>query len=316
MEPMEIIQMFYETGVLVGRSKDMIGENNNYRPIIPIPNSIAGELSGLYNDLQFTLGQIQGITGLNDITDGSTPNPRTLVSGYENANQSTNNALYPMMYGERYLLEQLADDVMTRMQQAVRKGKVEGYLPALNKNILKFIEVSPDISLRDFGILLEERSTEDQKQILLQQMASDIQNGYLDTSDAIYIVNTHNVKQAQIILSFKVKRNKQRMQAEALQNQQLTMQGQQQSALVAEQAKQQTINLEYDRKLELLEREKEWDYRIQELKLGIQTKQIADTNDTKVLTSAMQAGAREGLPASPAEEAEVNEAVPEFEIGN
>ncbi|MEO7140841.1 MAG: hypothetical protein ABIY51_11270, partial [Ferruginibacter sp.] len=217
MEPGDLIKMFMETGVLLGRSEDEGGQprSQNWKPIIPIENTAASELAMFYQDLISTITAIEKMTGYNDVTMGQASS-KTLVPGYETAQQSTNEALYPMAFAEEWLTLQLAENVLCRMQQGIKKGGIEGYAPALNSNLLRFIELSPDLALRDYGIEIEKKTSDDQKMWLLQLMSADIQNGFLDSSDAVTLVNTKNVKQAQGIWSFKVKRAKQQMQQEKM----------------------------------------------------------------------------------------------------
>lgn len=288
MKPMDLLTMFMETGVLVGRSQGVMGDNVNYKPIIPIQNSIATELAALYQDLQFTMNQIQTMTGLNDITDGSTPNAKTLVPGYENANLSTNNALQHMSFGEKMLYQQLAQDVLTRTQQGLRKGGIEGYAPALNTNTLMLISLSADLALHEYGIMLEEKPTDDQRQLLIQTLQMDIAQGLLNTSDVFYISNTFNVKQAQMILSYRVEKNRQKMEQSKMAINQQTIQGQQQSALMAEQAKQQTLQMEYELKMRLEHLKIMGQLEVEKIKLGAMAEMNAQTNQTKVATQAMQ----------------------------
>jgi hypothetical protein len=134
-----------------------------------------------------------------------------LTPGYESAEMSTEDTLYPIVFCREQLVEQLAKDVLARMQQGVRLGKIEGHMPyqgALNQNALTFVQVSPDIAYREYGIMIEARTSNEQKMWLLQQMQQDIANGFLDSSDAAILINTHNVKQAMMIWAYKVKKAK------------------------------------------------------------------------------------------------------------
>lgn len=239
MKPLDLLQMFMETGVLVGRSQGVMGDNVNYKPIIPIQNSIANDLQMLLTDLQICLQQLQAMFGLNDATDASTPSPKLLNGVASMMDQGTNNSLADIIRAKKMLKQKLANDVLLRTQQGLRKGGISGYAPALNTNTLKFMELSDTLCMRDYGIMLEDKPDDEQKQFLYQQLQFDIQNGFLDTSDAIYVMDTYNLKQAQMILAYRVKRNKMQKQQEAMQNQQQTIQGQQQSAQQSAQMAQQ-----------------------------------------------------------------------------
>jgi hypothetical protein len=245
MTSLELIQMFFETGVLVGRSKDAQGMPlfQHSQPVIPIENTAASELQMFYQDLQMTLEAIARLTGDNDATMGEA-NPKTLVPGYQMANTSTNQTIAPVYQAGKSLVQSLAEDVLLRMKQGVQKGGVSGYAPALNGNTLRFMQLSDDLPLRDHGIMLEEKTTDDEKQYLLQLMQQDIANGYLDSSDAVLIIETHNVKQAMQIWAYRVKKAKQQVQQDKMQQLQQQTQGNLQAQQQAAQAAQQQFQME------------------------------------------------------------------------
>lgn len=293
MQPKELLQMFFDSGILLGRSKDAAGNpmGPNWKPIIPVENTALSELSVMYQDLLNTVQQIEATTGYNAITAGD-PNPKTLVPGYEMANISTDDALFAISFGERYLSEKLADDVLCRMQQGLRKGEVSGYARSLNTNTVTFLRLSPGISMREYGIKLEERTSDDQRMWLMTQMQQDIANGYLDTSDAIQIINTHNAKQAQQILAYRVKKSKQALNMQKMQEIEAANQGNQQAAMIAEQGRQQQLAME----LESKERIKmmELQAQIEMKKLEIQGKQMVsnETAGAKVESAEITAVAK------------------------
>lgn len=264
MQPKELLQMFFDTGVLVGRSQDEAGnpKGPNWKPVIPIENTAASELAMFYQDLLNTVMTIEKITGYNDITSGN-PNPKTLVPGYEMAQQSTNDALYPMAWAEETLTLSLAENVLLRMQQGLRKsGGLNGYAMALNTNSLRTISINPGIALRDYGIRLEKKTSDDQKMWLLQQMQQDIANGYLNTSDAVMLVNTRNAKEAQMIWAYRVRKEKERLQEYELQKIQMNNQGASEAAQVAAQLEAQKVD-------------QEWNYKLQEQQMKLQAELAA-----------------------------------------
>lgn len=283
MKPLDLLQMFFETGVLPVRLKDVMGDNVNYKPIIPTDNNAYQQLTVMYQHLQLVLQQMQSIIGLNELTDASTPNPKTLNGVASIAVDSTNNSLYPLQFAERFLVEQLANDMMLRMQQAVKRGPVEGFAKALNSNTLHFMKVSEELSLRDYGIMLDEKPTDDQKQLLLMQIQQDQAMGLLDSADALYILNVYNVKQAQQMLAYKVRKNKEAAEKAKMAINQQTIEGQQQSAMMAEQAKRETIEHEWNLKFQYLQMEKDLEARNLQLELQVKDKMNNENNQTKLM---------------------------------
>jgi hypothetical protein len=310
MSPKELLTMFFETGVLVGRSvnEDGTPKGNNWKPVIPIENSVANELAMLVQDLQFSLSEIERMTGYNQITAGN-PNPKTLVPGYEMANESTNDALYPLAAAETNLTERLAYDVLRRTQQALKKGAVEGYALAININALTIMSISPDISLREYGIMLQKKTTEPEKMMLLQAMQEDIRAGFLDSSDSVTLINTHNVKQAEMIWSYKVKRNKEMMQQQEMQKIELNNQGAKEAAMIAQQAasEQQQMKMQFDMAMKQMELQAEIEK--ERLKLDYQYRMNTESNMTKLQISDQDNEGRVGSAAIQGEAKQISQQI-------
>jgi len=292
MQPKELLTMFFETGVLVGRSLKADGSpmNPNSKPVIPIENTAASELQMFYEDLQMVLQEIQAITGFNDVTTGNA-NPRTLVPGYELANESTNDALYPMALAEQNLSERLAYDVLRRTQQGLKRGGISGYAPALNENTLQFLSINPEISAREYGIMLEQKSTEQEKMLLLQQMQPDIQNQLLDYSDAVVVMSTHNVKEAQQIFAVKVKKAKERIQQQELQKIQLNNEGAKEAAMIAQQQQLAQKQMEYEFELQKEQMRIKGELQKEQMRIQAQLAIAQQNNMTKLdIADAEQGG--------------------------
>jgi len=286
MQPKELLQMFFETGVLVGRSvkEDNTPQSPNWKPVIPIENTAASELAMFYQDLINTIQTIERITGFNDATMGDA-NPKTLVPGYQLANQSTIDALYPLAFAEEQISTSLAEQVLCRMQQGVKKGDVSGYARALNANTLRAIKVSPDIALRDYGIEIEKRTSDDQKMWLLQQMQQDIANGYLDTSDAVTLVNTRNAKQAQMIWAYKVKKTKEGMNQQKMAEIQAQNKGAQQAAQIAQEGALQQKQMDYQFELQKKRMELDAEKEIKLAQIQSAERQNLMTNQAKIVVA-------------------------------
>ncbi len=202
--------------------------------------------------------------------------------------EGTNNALTHIVQGEKKLLESLSNAVVLRLQDVVLKGEVKGYLRSLGSNTLNFIRINPNIHLHEYGIILEDKPTDDQRAMLMQQVQASQINGLLDIEDAIIIQNTDNLKVAQQLLAYKVKKRREDEEAKAMRMQEMNAQVQQQSAMVAEQAKQQTIQVEGQVKSQIIQVEKEFDAKLLELKYQyeLQLEQMRQTG--KVATKQVE----------------------------
>lgn len=312
MTPQELLQMFLDSGIILGRSLNDAGDpiQGNTQPIIPMMNSIMAELVGFFQDLQNTVMAIEKMTGYNDITSGN-PNPKTLVPGYELANQSTNDALYPLAFSEESLSTRLAEDVYCRMQQGIKRGKVSGYAPyvsALGTNTLRFIELDGNKMLRDCGIMLEKKTTEQDKQMIFSWVQGDIANKFLDISDAISVIYCHNAKQAISILAYRVKKAKEAMQKNEMAKIKLNNDGSKEAAIVAAGLTKEQKQLEFahEQAMAKIEADKEVAMLMEKLasqeRIALhqdQTKMaVADTTGTAKIVSTDLAGQHEQVKES------------------
>jgi hypothetical protein len=157
------------------------------------------------------------------------------------------------------------------------------------------MELSDKLCLRDYGIMLEDKPTDDQKQLLYQQLQFDIQNGFLDTSDAFYIMDTYNLEQAQMILSYRAKRNKQQIdqQKQAINAQ--TIQGQQQSAQVTAQLAQQQTMLEHQNKMEEIRLQGMFTLEDTRLKMHLQLQGLQQSNQVALAGHVIGAQSQENM---------------------
>lgn len=266
LTPMKVIDLYNKTGTLVYRRADQQGRMTNYKPIEELENGLGRDVMTYYQIIQNHIQMLRDITGMNEMTDGSTPDPRTLTTVAKLAYEGTNNALAHIIGGEKKLLESLSNAIVLRIQDVAEVGGVKGYVRSLGSNTMKFFQTSPNLALYEFGIFIEDKPTDDQRAMLLQQVQAGQAGGMLDIEDAIVIQNTDNLKVAQQILAYKIKKRREQAQQDAMQQQQMNGQIQMQSAQAAEQAKQQTLQLEAQVKSQLIQVEKEMDAKLIEMK--------------------------------------------------
>lgn len=266
MQPMEVLDLYNKTGTLVFRKLDAQGRQTNYKPIEELENGLGSDVMNYMQVIQNSIQMLRDITGMNEMTDGSTPDPRTLTTVAKMAAESTNNALAHILTADRRLLEELANSVILRLQDVVERGPIEGYIRSLGGNTLKFIKLSSKVAMHEYGIMIEDKPTDEAKAMLMQQVQAMSANGLMDIEDAIIIQNTDNLKVAQQLLGYKISKRKKEEENRRQQDIQMNAQVQQESAMVAEQAKQQTMQVEGQVKSQLIQVEKEYDAKLLEMK--------------------------------------------------
>lgn len=266
MTPMKVLDLYNKTGTLIYRKMDQQGRMTNYKPIEELENGLGRDVMNYWQIIQNHIQMVRDITGMNEMTDGSTPDPRTLTTVAKLAYEGSNNAMTSIILGEKKLLESLSNAIILRIQDVSQKGGVKGYARALGGNTINFFKTSENLALYEFGIFLEDKPTDDQRAMLMQQVQAMSAQGLMDIEDAIIIQNTDNLKVAQQLLAYKMRKRKEEAQAQAIQQQQMNAQVQMQSAQAAEQAKQQTLQVEAQVKSQLIQVEKELEAKLLEIK--------------------------------------------------
>lgn len=257
LSPASILDLYYQKGVLVYRKMDPAGNMTNYRPIEELTGGVGDEVIRWSQTIEFLVNKLRDITGLNEYTDGSTPDSRTLTTIANMANEGTNNSLYAVTDTERDIFERLTYSLAQRIQILAKKGKASGYKNAVGSASVEFMKLNPQVSMHEFGIKIEDKPTDMQKE-RLRQMAEQMAGAdMIDFEDLMVIEQMESFKAAQMLLAYKIKRRKKEKQQESLALQEANARAQQQSTVVSEEEKRKTLQLEYDLKLRNLQVELE-----------------------------------------------------------
>jgi hypothetical protein len=292
MNPTKVMDFIFSNFVVPYRSTDLLSQNPNYKPVSIEASGQLAVFGQLYQELQNTLDMMRQVSGLNELTDGSTPNAKTLVPVANAAMESTNNALYLLSFADKQLIQDLADAIVSKVQIAVKLGKVEGYARALGEETVKFFQISPDISIHEFGIFIEDVPSDFERQQLIQELNIRDSQGLIEPEDKILVMSTKNLKMASMILAYRIKKRREKLQEFELQKIQEASQGNAMATQVAEQEKRVTLQTQLEVDVARINAEKQWDYIIQ---MGKKDKDIQEAEiqkEAKVIAQRIQADAR------------------------
>ena len=192
----------------------------------------------------------------------------------------------------------LAEDVLCRMQQAIRKSGIKGFAPAVNTNTLRAISISSDIAWRDYGIYIEKKPTEQERMWLMQMMQKDIDAGILSGNLAITLINTKNAKQAQMIWAYRVDKERERQQQARLQEIQAQNEGNIQSAQLAAQAQSALLDKELAHKEKLKAMEIYAELEKERMKQETSRLNNQETASAKIITQEISNQGKEQLSQS------------------
>ena len=234
--PQEALNMYFQTGSIVGRSLTQDGDPNRGKvPIQELQSSSANaKIQSLIQTYQYYLQMIRDVTGLNEARDGSQPDKDSLVGLQKMAANASNIATKHILDASLYLTLRMCENISLRVADALdfslTANSLKQSISVFNVETLK--EISK-LNLHDFGIYLElEPDDEDQAQ-LEQNIQVALQNQGIDLEDAIDIRQIKNIKLANQML--KLKRNQKQIQDQENQKAMIAAQGEA-NAKAAEQA--------------------------------------------------------------------------------
>ena len=292
MNPTKVMDFIFSNFVVPYRSTDLLSQNPNYKPVSIEASGQLAVFGQLYQELQNTLDMMRQVSGLNELTDGSTPNAKTLVPVANAAMESTNNALYLLSFADKQLIQALADAIVSKVQIAVKLGKVEGYARALGEETVKFLRINPDISIHEFGIFIQDVPSDFERQQLIQELNIRDSQGLIEPEDKILVMSTKNLKMASMLLAYRIKKRREKLQEFELQKIQEASQGNAMAVQVAEQEKRTTLQTQLEVDIARINAEKQWEYIIQ---MGKKEKDIQEAEiqkEAKVIAQRIQADSR------------------------
>lgn len=257
MKAIDVLDMFSQTGILVYRKISLDGQAMNYKPIEELDNGLGTEAQEYFAVIDNHMRKIRDMIGFNDITDGTTPDPKTLNGVASMAAEATNNALHHLFDAEKKLIEMVAEDVAIRVHDSIAFKKESPYQYVLAPDSIKSIRENKDQIYREFSISIEYGSDKFEKEALLLQIQKELDAGRITLADAIAVKSCRNSKQAEQILAHRIKKNLERI---ALQKQQEVMANAKANAdagIAVEQVKQQTLQMAHQFEMEKLAFERE-----------------------------------------------------------
>ena len=246
--PQEALNMFFQTGSVIGRSFTSEGDINPGKvPIQEITSGSGGnKIQALIANYNYYMQMIRDVTGLNEARDGSMPDKNALVGIQKIAAANSNTATRHILQSGLFLTAELADCLSLRISDVLEYSPTkDAFIHALGVHNVATLEEISELHLYDFGIFIELSPDEEEKQRLENNIQMALQQQTIELEDAIDIRNVKNVKLANEVLKIRRKKkqaNDRRLQRENIQAQsQANAQASQQAAQVEVQ-KNQALN--------------------------------------------------------------------------
>ena len=237
--PQEALNMFFQTGSVVGRSFTSEGDQNPGKvPIQQISNGVnSGKLQSLIQTYNYYLQMIRDVTGLNEARDGSMPDKNALVGVQKLAAANSNTATRHILQSMLYLTAETAECLSLRISDIIEYSPTkDAFIQALGAHNVATLEEMKNLHLYDFGIFIELMPDEEEKALLENNIQVALGQKLIELDDAIDLRGIRNIKLANQMLKIKRRQKQERDQAIAQQNIEAQSQANAQAQEVAAQA--------------------------------------------------------------------------------
>ena len=310
--PQEALNMFFQTGSIIGRSMTADGDGNPGRmPIQEIASGSGGQKMGsLIQTYNYYMQMIRDATGLNEARDGSSPDKNALVGIQKIAAANSNTATRHILQAGLFLTQEVAESLVLRISDILEYSPTaKAFIQQIGSHNVATLKEMKDLHLYDFGIHIELTPDEEEKQMLENNIQMALQKGIIELEDAIDIREIKSLKLANQLLKLRRKKkmekdqqmqqqnmekqsqtNQQAAQAKAqsdMQANQAKMQGEMQLEQTRAQMRMQQLEAEMQSKKELMQLEFELNMQLRKMEMqtasrGEQVKEDRKDERTKI----------------------------------
>lgn len=270
--PQEALNMYFQTGSIIGRSLTVEGDPNPGKvPIQELPGGGGNQVQLLIGAYNQYLQMIRDITGLNEARDGSDPDPKALVGVQKMAAANSNVATRHILDSSMFITKKLAECISLRFKDVLEFHPTkELFINSIGGFSVGSLKELQNLHLHDFGIFLDLEPDEEEKARLEANIQMALTQGSIYLEDAIDIRQVRNIKLANQLLKF---RRVKKQQADAAQSEaaavaQAEAQGQAQIGI--EEAKANANQIATESKIQIQKSENELD--IKKMQYEAQTK--------------------------------------------
>ena len=237
--PQEALNMFFQTGSVIGRSYTSEGDMNPGKvPIQEITSGSGGnKMQALIGNYNYYLQMIRDVTGLNEARDGSTPDKNALVGIQKIAAANSNTATRHILQAGLYLTTEVAECLSLRISDVIEYSPTkDAFIQAIGAANVATLEEMSELHLYDFGIFIELLPDEEEKAMLENNIQVALQTQSIDLEDAIDLREIRNVKLANQLLKIRRKKKLELDRETQKQNMEQQSQVNQQASAAAAQA--------------------------------------------------------------------------------
>jgi hypothetical protein len=246
--PQEALNMYFQTGSVIGRSFTSDGDMNPGKvPIQEITSGSGGnKMQALIGTYNYYLQMIRDVTGLNEARDGSTPDKNALVGVQKLAAANSNTATRHILQAGLFLTAETAECLSLRISDIIEYSPTkDAFIQAIGAHNVATLQEMSELHLYDFGIFIDLMPDEEENAKLENNIQMALQQKSINLEDAIDLREIKNIKLANQLLKIRRVKKEEKDRKLQMENIQAQTQSNTQAAQAAAQAdiqKNQALN--------------------------------------------------------------------------
>jgi hypothetical protein len=204
--PQEALNMFFQTGSVIGRSFTSEGDMNPGKvPIQEITSGSGGQkLQSLIANYNYYLQMIRDVTGLNEARDATTPDKDALVGVQKLAAANSNTATRHILQAGLFLTAETAECISLRVADILEYSPMKtSFIQSIGAQNVGILDDLTEMYLHDFGIFIELSPDEEEKALLENNIQQALAQQSIELEDAIDVREIKNLKLANQLLKLR-----------------------------------------------------------------------------------------------------------------
>ena len=259
--PQEALNLYFQTGSVIGRSMTVDGDVNPGKvPIQELPGGGGQQSALLIQAYNYYLTMMRDVTGLNEARDGSDPDPYALVGVQKLAAANSNTATRHILHSSLYITSTLAEAISVRIKDVLEyHPQRDAMINGIGRFSVGALKEMDKLHIHDFGIFLDLDPDEDEKQLVENNIQAALSRDQIHLEDVIDIRQIKNIKLANQLLKYRRARKAAADQIKAERNIAAQSEANAKAAQAAEMAKAQAESIKAEAKGKLAELQTELD---------------------------------------------------------
>jgi hypothetical protein len=232
LTPKQVLQIYFDTGVLMWRKRDAHGNLANWRPINELQNGLNPAAAQHFQNVVGNISLLRDLLGLNELTDASTPNSEMGVGVAKIATQAVDDALRGLQYGFDQINLLTHEKTVMHITAMAAVGMAPHYTEALGMNAMATLGLLSDLTHHELGTYLMKEPSLEMRARIFTYCQGAVKNGSMFDYEAMEVENEPNIWRAiKLLKMYRAQKEK-----KAMQQQQATYQMEQDKNVASAQA--------------------------------------------------------------------------------